>query len=1115
MSQKLYFLAEDSHNPTSYDSLWVTDGTTTTEVGGLGNASVAGSGGQGLQPTYMTTYGDDVIFAGVDASGFDNTNVWISDGTIAGTTEVGGVTNGVTSPFPDGNPANLSPTNFVTFDYNGKALFFADTGAGQSSLWVTNGATNGTQEVGGFENGQVVNKAANWGPHNFAAFNATVLFDATDSSNNVGLWTTDGTLAGTQEIGGLDNVAVYDAPVSGLNASNFVQLGDLMLFTANDASGDANALWVTDGTASGTVEIGGAANIGVAGADKDAGLGGGLANAVTFGARVFFQGYDDSGAAGLWVTDGTASGTYEIGGAANSGVTGADADGLAPTDLTVNGQTVLFNGKDTSGDNTLWVTDGTASGTKELTGLTNEATNGLDPRAFVSLGNGKAVFIGNEFAGNNATGTAALWVTDGSFAGTQEVGGQAHNFGVFNVGPTGLNIQNNEIVGGDGPAYFLAEDYQSHFGLWETDGTGNGTTEITPVGAPATGLYPTEMALGAIPSSESTVSGGGKTVTLSSIPNEDVTLSATNGVADTVNGSNGAINMIVAQAAAYGGGLLISLLSCAVDLYNTNGNRDTVSFKGAGTSSVTLHGAQANVVGGGQTISFAPGTTGNYVYIKDTNGSPDTVNGSNGTIALDNAQANIVGGGDTVQFVAGGGDIANLSNTGASWDIVNGLNGTVGVVTLTNAIAQVAGGGWHVNFSGGAGDTVQLTTTGGGWDAVGAASGVSGTILLTSALTQVTGGAETVKFWGGSGDTVQFVNTSGWNAVSAASGSTGTVLLTSALAQVNGGGEIVSFWGGSGSTAQLLNTSGVWDLVNAASGSTGTVLLTSAWTQVYGGGDTINYWGGTDNRAQLVNTGGVWDTVNAASGSTGTTYLTNAWAQINGGGETAYFWGGSGNLLHLANTGTSWDIVNAASGSAGTVFLTNGWAQINGGGDNVQFLGGTSNTVHLANTGGVWDGVSAASGITGTVDLTSGQTQVSGGGDTVNFLGGSGNQVSLVNTGASADNVNNIGAVTGTVYLTNAHATIQGSGDTVNFYAGTNNAATVTGSNEAFVINQAAFGLDSIGGFTASDTLSFNVANQGHLNVSQSGGSTLVTLDGSDVVTLSGYTGAINLSYHG
>jgi hypothetical protein len=49
------------------------------------------------------------------------------------------------------------------------------------------------------------------------------------------------------------------------------------------------------------------------------------------------------------------------------GLTGADPSGLNPSDLTVFKNVVLFDGYDSSGKTGLWVTNGTAAGTHELT----------------------------------------------------------------------------------------------------------------------------------------------------------------------------------------------------------------------------------------------------------------------------------------------------------------------------------------------------------------------------------------------------------------------------------------------------------------------------------------------------------------------------------------------------------------------------------------------------------------------------------------------------------------------------------------------------------------------------------------------------------------------------
>ena len=84
-----------------------------------------------------------------------------------------------------------------------------------------------------------------------------------------------------------------------------------------------------------------------------------------------FQGRDTVGQPGLWVTDGTAAGTFEL-----TGISGANTNfGINPGELTFFNGEVLFDGRDTAGQLGLWVTNGTAAGTFELTGISGANTS--------------------------------------------------------------------------------------------------------------------------------------------------------------------------------------------------------------------------------------------------------------------------------------------------------------------------------------------------------------------------------------------------------------------------------------------------------------------------------------------------------------------------------------------------------------------------------------------------------------------------------------------------------------------------------------------------------------------------------------------------------------------
>ena len=116
----------------------------------------------------------------------------------------------------------------------------------------------------------------------------------------------------------------------------------LFCFRVLISSGDTG-LWATDGTGAGTWEL-----------PVSGGYSGGIAPngfSAVFGSDVLFGGYDSSAHRNLWVTNGTAAGTSEL------TVAGAYSGGLVPSNFAVFGNEVLFNGLDAAGHGGLWVTN--------------------------------------------------------------------------------------------------------------------------------------------------------------------------------------------------------------------------------------------------------------------------------------------------------------------------------------------------------------------------------------------------------------------------------------------------------------------------------------------------------------------------------------------------------------------------------------------------------------------------------------------------------------------------------------------------------------------------------------------------------------------------------------
>jgi ELWxxDGT repeat protein len=155
-------------------------------------------------------------------------------------------------------------------------------------------------------------------------------------------------------------------------------LPNVVLFQGSNTS-DTQGLWETNGTASGTFLI---TNGTFPDGFQPSPLS--LLDLTVFNNQVLFSGRDGRGLYGLWTTDGTAAGTVELTGISGAGTTAHV--GLNPTDLTVFGGEVLFNGVDTAGHNGLWATNGTAAGTAEITGIGGTASTGVNPSDMTVFG---------------------------------------------------------------------------------------------------------------------------------------------------------------------------------------------------------------------------------------------------------------------------------------------------------------------------------------------------------------------------------------------------------------------------------------------------------------------------------------------------------------------------------------------------------------------------------------------------------------------------------------------------------------------------------------------------------------------------------------------------------
>jgi ELWxxDGT repeat protein len=401
--------------------------------------------------------------------------VWSTDGTAAGTIELkpaGGNANGLLFPLGPG-------PGF--FNVNGEIYFAGINTANQQGLWVTNGTSAGTKQipVAGASQYGVLSLGYNGIP-DFTVLGSTILFEGADAATGYfNLWTTKGTTATTTEL------KVKGASSTGLfrfgYLANLTPFGKRAVFNATDTNG-AEGLWITDGTAAGTVELK------VAGASTDGLLNGTYVSSPDFtvlGAKLLMQGADTNDFAGLWVSNGTDPGTTNIKIAGANTVCGIFCSN-APY-LTVLGSHVIFAGVDTKRNENIWITDGTSAGTKELIVpkayggglLGSESNNPIVPPTFFAF-QGKALFVGE-----NTFGQVGLWSTDGTAAGTTEIVVKGANAaGLFSdtshIGPSFASLGKQVL--------FVGEDTHGYYNLWVTDGTAAGTHELLVPGGEQAGL---------------------------------------------------------------------------------------------------------------------------------------------------------------------------------------------------------------------------------------------------------------------------------------------------------------------------------------------------------------------------------------------------------------------------------------------------------------------------------------------------------------------------------------------------------------------------------------------------------------------------------------------------
>jgi ELWxxDGT repeat protein len=284
-------------------------------------------------PTHPVPVGTRLFFRAND--GVHGTDLWVSDGTEAGTTLVKDL-------HPALGTANIWPMTGL----QNRLLFTITTAPDKYELWSSDGGEAGTWYLGPINS---------FSGRPFVALEGQLYFVRGSS-----LWGTDGTVANTRQIRNFGGGSVEVMALAG--APFIIQRGV------------GAQLWKSDGTEAGTTVI--------------THLPGAIPETLTTQDHLFLHYVDSSLGAELWMSDGTAAGTRLLKdiapGAASS----------SPHFLGTLGNRAFFMADDGVHGRELWVSDGTEAGTRLVQDISSGRSSS-NPTYLATTGN-KAFFVADD-----------------------------------------------------------------------------------------------------------------------------------------------------------------------------------------------------------------------------------------------------------------------------------------------------------------------------------------------------------------------------------------------------------------------------------------------------------------------------------------------------------------------------------------------------------------------------------------------------------------------------------------------------------------------------------------------------------------------------------------------
>ncbi|HEX8531580.1 MAG TPA: ELWxxDGT repeat protein, partial [Cytophagales bacterium] len=371
----------------------------------------------GRPPEWLTNVNGTLYFAA--DNGVSGIELWKSNGTAAGTVQVKDI-------HPGGEPS--TPEHLAAL--NGTVYFSANDGVNGIELWKSNGTAAGTVLVKDIYPGTVPNlphdpEIANGLPRELTAYNGKLYFSAQAPVYGMELWRTDGTEAGTVLVKDLlVEPYITNDPLSS-RPHNFRVVNNKLMFIATTTVPGVDRVFASDGTAPGTVDVGGAT-------PAKYYSGGVITSAAVVNDAFCYATYSYASGVGPVVD------FYGFNGSRSFSQEDDQVSDLTP----VNGA-LYFVANDGMSGRELWVNN--AAGIEKLPEL-NSGPEGTNPTDLFSIGN---VLY---FRSTYGTGANALWKYD---LNTPPPSDLRLNAG----GPDHFNQEYDEIFGFYPTTFFRADAY--------------------------------------------------------------------------------------------------------------------------------------------------------------------------------------------------------------------------------------------------------------------------------------------------------------------------------------------------------------------------------------------------------------------------------------------------------------------------------------------------------------------------------------------------------------------------------------------------------------------------------------------------------------------------------